>query len=130
MNDDKNEKPEDADRSKGESPFMRALRLGAARATSPLDQKIMELKEIWDWMLPQDRLNLKEWIERLVPVEKKPVSSLMGSVEISLRYPRQAQDGDNYDLAVDGMKPTMMAEAIAAWEKGQDFAPGMYEILR
>jgi len=128
MYDDRNGKPEDVDPPKSESPFARALRLGAAKASSPLDQKIMALKEIWDWMPPQERTNLKEWIEKLAPLERKPPSSLMGlmgSAEISLRYRR----GGDYDLAVDGMKPFMIAQAIAAWERGEAFTPGIGEIF-
>jgi len=124
MNDEK------SDETPAETIIQRASRLGVAKATIPLDRQILDLKEIWELMRPEDRSILKSWVEQLIPVQQMPVRArtpvtlMSGEVTVKLHHPR-----DDYPLDVNGLRPLVIAKAIEAWEKGEEFAPGK-ELVR
>jgi hypothetical protein len=113
------------DETKPRTPIQKKLGDAVARATISLDQTILKLKEIYDSMEDEERSKLKSWIGQLAPLQRNPVSNLIGKASVSLRYP----SGSEEDMVVEGLPPITILKAIESWERGDPYNPGTFSEL-
>src|SRR5260370_33186919 len=92
------------------SQIQKNMERAIARTSSPLDQIIMQFKEIFDLMGDEERTILKSWIAQLVPLQRNPPasSSLMGKASVSFRY----RIGPDEDIVVESLPPITISKAI------------------
>lgn len=93
----------------------------SATATIRTDEALIQLKQLMDVIREEERNTLKAWIEKVIPLERSPASSLRGTLKIELRHP--AEDGM---IHVTGLTASAIKKAIDHWERGELYAPATF----
>src|SRR5688572_3211372 len=99
--------------------FHKALLGIDSRLKAKIDEALIDLRRLYEAMRVEDRDILKAWIDQLVPLQRSPVSNLIGRVEVELKYPI---DSDEV-VRVTGLPPLAVKNAIEHWERREQYTP-------
>jgi hypothetical protein len=113
---------EQRDEEKPRLGFQKKMGNMFAKATVRLDKALLDLKQLYDAMTEDEKNLLKEWIEKVVPLERPPVSNLRGVLKVELIYPV----GQDEDIWVTGVPALAIKNAIEHWERGEAYNPGTF----
>lgn len=92
-----------------------------AKLTAPKDQTFAELREDYCRLGPNERQIFRDWVERLASAKRPVGIPLHASAKVYLLIPL----GEEYRELL--ASPTMLFEAMQAWDQGQEFLPGVFD---
>ena len=91
-----------------------------------VDQQLQSLKRLYNHLDADDREALKDWLERLNQVAADhPIEAehFWFTLRLGLEYNfRDPQEGD-WKAEHAELPPTVVWQAVSAWENGEEFAP-------
>jgi hypothetical protein len=117
MPEEKEEKPR--------SPLTKQLGKMIAKATFKIDQNgIPKLRQLYTQIMSdKEKEILKSWIDQVVPLVHSPLSHMMGTLHVDLRYPY----GENEDIRINDLSALAIKNAIVHWDRGEEYSPGSFE---
>lgn len=101
----------------------KALLKAGAQVTRKFDQELREVRSLYDGLSADERPQFRKWLEKLSALSKPKPLSLRVWLRVCTEDICWDANGEAVYRGSACLDPEVLAAAVDAWEKGEEYAP-------